>query len=203
MKEFTLALVGFISVILFADINTAVAQVTGAEEGAPDCKEYGVDYKQTEGLTKEEITDRMDKALFESLNKYEECLQQSQSDGAASGSAAGAAGAGTGGMGADASSTASSGIEGTEKSEAVENPNQDGNSPNDTAANANGKTLEQKQALKNGKLPDDIPPSDNDGILQQKVKEAALNEPNPEKRAKLWNEYRKLKGLPLKDQSQI
>ncbi|MZR32366.1 hypothetical protein [Sneathiella litorea] len=176
--------------VLLADINAAIAQATGMGEDEQDCKEYGVDYSRTEGLTKEEITDRMDKALFESLNKYDDCLQHSQSGGAAS--ASGGSGAGAETDAGTSSSMASTGIQGTETSKATEQSSQA-----EAVTADDGRTEEQKQVetLQNGKLPDDIPPSDNDTVLQQKVKEAAINEPDPDKRARLWNEYRKLKGL--------
>ena len=198
MKEFIPPLIAFILIIQLAGPITVSAQTAEAAEDTSDCKEYGVDYKQTEGLTQEEIRDRMDKALFDSLNKYDECLQQSQSGGGASNSAA--SGGGAGSEGAEAStSTASTGVQGTETTDATEKMPavQTPNPTSTTEPDEEKQAAEQKQVetMENGKLPDDIPPSDNDTVLQQKVKEAAMNEPDPEKRAKLWNEYRKLKGL--------
>ena len=46
--------------------------------------------------------------------------------------------------------------------------------------------------------PGDIPPSDNDSIFEKQIREAAENETDPEVRERLWNEYRKYKGLPVK-----
>ena len=51
----------------------------------------------------------------------------------------------------------------------------------------------------NGKLPEDIPQDDNDDVLAKQIKNAALKEKDPEKREKIWNEYRKYKNLPLSD----
>lgn len=53
-----------------------------------------------------------------------------------------------------------------------------------------------QRVLKNGKLPDDIPPADNDSVLEAQIRQAAINEPDPVVQKKLWNEYRKYKGLP-------
>ena len=53
----------------------------------------------------------------------------------------------------------------------------------------------------NGKIPDDIPPADNDSILEAQIRRAAMNEPDPEIRERLWDEYRKYKGLPTKGRS--
>jgi hypothetical protein len=50
--------------------------------------------------------------------------------------------------------------------------------------------------LNNGKLPEDIPPSENDSVLEGQIRQAAIDEPDPELKKKLWNEYRRYKGLP-------
>ena len=60
-------------------------------------------------------------------------------------------------------------------------------------------TIRQSQsALDNGKLPEDIPSVDNDDIIAQQIREAAVAETDPDKQAKLWNEYRRYKGIPEK-----
>ncbi|TNE36451.1 MAG: hypothetical protein EP348_07035 [Alphaproteobacteria bacterium] len=209
MNELISATVLFITVTLLVSGPAMPAAAAGA--GGGDCRDYGVDYKKSEGLTKEEITERMDKALFNSLNKYDDCLQQpqSRSKGAEGGSSGGGEGGGSGNGSGSANSTAASGIQGTDaaKKSAGDRPDaaaagvNSGNAAGDNQASA-GK-LPENSAMANGKLPEDIPSADNDTILQQKVREAAMNEPDPEKKAKLWNEYRKLKGIPLKDQSNI
>ena len=56
-------------------------------------------------------------------------------------------------------------------------------------------TEDDKKTLSNGKLPEDIPPADNDDIIAKQIREAALAEPDPQKQAKLWNEYRRYKGI--------
>ncbi len=57
---------------------------------------------------------------------------------------------------------------------------------------------DNKKTLSNGKLPEDIPPADNDDIIAKQIREAALAEPDPQKQAKLWNEYRRYKGISEK-----
>lgn len=52
------------------------------------------------------------------------------------------------------------------------------------------------QIVTNGKIPEDIPNADNDSILEAQIRQAAISETDPETKAKLWNEYRKYKGLP-------
>ena len=51
----------------------------------------------------------------------------------------------------------------------------------------------------NSKLPDDIPQDDNDSVLEKQIKLAAMNEKDPEKKKRLWNEYRKYKGIQKKE----
>ena len=51
----------------------------------------------------------------------------------------------------------------------------------------------------NSQLPKDITEDDNDSVLEKQIKLAAMNEKDPEKKKRLWNEYRKYKGLPQKD----
>ncbi|MEE2995909.1 MAG: hypothetical protein VX700_02095 [Pseudomonadota bacterium] len=163
---------------------------------APEkCKANAVIFEDNPNLTREEKIALMDKALFVSLNKYDECQSEISSQSASAGDGGG--GASGGGSGA---STASSGMQGTQPSlpsrpvpavvahETGEAKNKNNSDP------ANGTA-----ALNNGKIPEDIPPADNDSVLEAQIREAAQNEPDPEIRKKLWNEYRKYKGLsPVK-----
>lgn len=55
--------------------------------------------------------------------------------------------------------------------------------------------VDKNSPLDNGKLPEDIPPSDNDSALQAQIRAAAIAERDPKRKAALWNEYRKHKGL--------
>ena len=49
-----------------------------------------------------------------------------------------------------------------------------------------------------GKIPEDIPGPDNDGVLAAQIRRAAMEETDPRLQAELWNEYRRYKGLPVK-----
>lgn len=229
MRDFCSAIASLSVVALLAGINPAAAQTAVSGSSAEDCKEYGVDYRKTEGLTQREILARMDRALHKSLNKYDDCLQQSTAASTASGggssggggSGGGSAGADGGGAGGGASgqgavsSAAASGIEGTEKSSASASNAAGGSSAPSGQLSGDSPQVSQQEsgpsgsmtgqsqspavtAGGSGRAPEDIPPSDNDSVLQQKVREAAMNEADPEKSARLWNEYRKLKGIPQK-----
>lgn len=48
---------------------------------------------------------------------------------------------------------------------------------------------------KEEEIPDDLKGIDNDDIIAQQLKEAAIAETDPELKEKLWQEYRKYKGL--------
>ena len=52
----------------------------------------------------------------------------------------------------------------------------------------------------NGKSPDDIPVADNDTLLEAQIRRAANLETEPQKKAQLWDEYRKYKGLPMSNE---
>ena len=47
-------------------------------------------------------------------------------------------------------------------------------------------------------VPTDIPRGDDDDVVARQLREAAMQEPDPVLREKLWNEYRKYKGMPVK-----
>jgi hypothetical protein len=44
-------------------------------------------------------------------------------------------------------------------------------------------------------VPEDIPSGNNDDVVARQLREAAMREPDPELREKLWDEYRKYTGL--------
>ena len=45
--------------------------------------------------------------------------------------------------------------------------------------------------------PGDIPDGNDDDVVARQLREAAMREGDPEVREKLWNEYRKYKGLEV------
>ena len=48
---------------------------------------------------------------------------------------------------------------------------------------------------KNMIIPEDIPSGESDDIIARQIREAAINEKNPSLKEKLWEEYRKYKGI--------
>jgi hypothetical protein len=43
-------------------------------------------------------------------------------------------------------------------------------------------------------LPEDLPDAKDDDIIARQLREAAMSEPDPVLREKLWDEYRRYKG---------
>jgi len=105
----------------------------------------------------------------------------------------------------NAQSSRSSGMQGTEpidpsvwtKTDKDNNPTTGGyGAPVDADEKTNTLPPGQTQPPFNGKAPPDIPAGDSDSVLEQQIRKAAENEPDPVKRQQLWNEYRRYKGLP-------
>lgn len=70
----------------------------------------------------------------------------------------------------------------------------------DKAQSEGGQGYPQKSSSgNNGVIPEDVQEADNDSVLEAQIREAALREKDPEVRARLWNEYRRYKGLPQKE----
>lgn len=50
------------------------------------------------------------------------------------------------------------------------------------------------------KPPEDIPDGQDDDVVARQLREAAMREPDPAVRERLWNEYRKYKGLEVPEE---
>ncbi|MDX8392164.1 MAG: hypothetical protein R8K53_06325 [Mariprofundaceae bacterium] len=173
-----------------------------------DCSDISVDYVSDPNLTRQENIERMDQALFQSLSKYEGCQNASTAAGGGGGSASGGAAGGGASGGGSGSATASAEMSGTdapsEQADAQQAATGDASDATDATdaqnmpINEDAKSgVQNTQTKGHGKVPDDIPPVDNDSILEAQIRQAAINETDPVIKAKLWNEYRKYKGLPI------
>ena len=108
--------------------------------------------------------------------------------------------------GASADSVAAEGIQGTEAGEpaaagaSIESVATEGvegtEAPRDDERSAGDP--ERSAGAGSGAVPEDIPGPDNDSVLEAQIRRAAMGETDPRRRAELWNEYRKYKGLPPK-----
>jgi len=204
--------------------QTAGQKEQGATEsslsGAIDCTKVEIKIDEPDQpLTTAEKTALMDKAFYESLSRFDRCqaARLSSTEASSGQTAAGGSPGGDGG-GGNSQSMASQSMQGTmteEKSESesdqsVASQSVTGTLPKEEAEPAVDTQTELKSdeklsslknidvsALGSGKLPEDIPPVDNDSVLERQIRAAAMAEKDPEIKAKLWNEYRKYKGLPL------
>jgi hypothetical protein len=171
---------------------------------ATDCTEMEVQADINPELSKDENLQRLSELFYESLNTVTHC--ESASD-----SVSGAQSSTEGGMGNAAAGVAASDISGTESDESLSESNTDSdqNAFEGTAEYASEMDAIETDDLgmaerdteeKGGgtKAPNDIPPADNDSIFEKQIREAAENETDPEVKERLWNEYRKYKGLPVK-----
>ncbi|MDQ6971496.1 MAG: hypothetical protein Q9M30_02485 [Mariprofundaceae bacterium] len=171
-----------------------------------DCGDVSVVFRNGSDLTRQERISLMDKALMHSLSKYERCqLSASSSGGGGSAGGNGSSSGGSAGNGQQGASTASSEMSGTQT------PAESTDSGNASAANSKadketnpeasqthaGSPSPRKHTRGSGQTPKDIPPVDNDSVLEEQIRQAAMNETDPVIKARLWNEYRKYKGLPV------
>ncbi len=75
----------------------------------------------------------------------------------------------------------------------------DTNADDAQQANQHAGYQQQRERIKgSGKIPGDIPAVDNDSVLEAQIRQAAMSENDPVIKARLWNEYRKYKGLPVR-----
>lgn len=216
-----------VTTVLAAAFWVAAAAPAAAQNPPPlpadiatskDCLELVLQANDDPTLTLDERIAALDKALLESLGRTDLCGGAGLGVGVGAGDAigagagggvagtGGAGGGGAAGAGAPVESLPAAGVQGDlpDESDAVEtaaaNPTpppagqtgatQTGGAP----ANVPGADAPSD----NGNVPDDIPPSANDDIIAQQLRQAALDETDPATRAKLWNEYRRYNNLPVK-----
>ena len=156
--------------------------ISGIGASFADCA--GVIDDNIEGLllTRDEKIALLEQRYYESLAAFNECLNTGVADSTDS-SSGGEAGAAMNAVVIE--SIPITGIRGTEPA-----------AP-DSEINAADENVPELT----GKIPEDIPLADNDSALQAQIRRAAMNEQDPIIKERLWDEYRKHKGLPPKDVS--
>lgn len=184
-------------------VPPGAAQVkTSSVATSQDCLEFVLQASDDPSLTREERIAKLDRALLAALNQSDLC----QSAGVANGDKAGEgmSGAVAGG---------SPGEKGDSALESVPAGDIRGDAPADQTVDAQNTAKSQASAVinanpanesgpevdvaSNGKPPEDIPPAENDDIIAKQLRQAAMQETDPETKAKLWNEYRRYKNLPV------
>lgn len=162
------------------------------------CGESEIRYVDDPTLTREERLAKMHQAFIDSVNRFEACELSNQTS-ATDNSANAGSGAAGGNGGAENTATASQNMQGTEAPLAAETY------PEIPAEQFTGENALEKPpgidaatvSAKNGAIPEDIPAANNDDAVAAQIRLAAENETDPEIREKLWNEYRKYKGLKI------
>ena len=196
-------------------VSYAQGTTTSISE-SQDCNEISIPDIDSLNLTREEKIALLDRVLMDSLSQYSPCRNaMSASSGGGGSSASGemqGTGAGSGqnqgysASSAPASSTsseASGELQGTES--AMVNEEIQIDTQSEDSGGMQGIEPETQEAAvtespsapaMNGKLPEDIPPADNDSVIAKQLREAAIQETDPVKQAELWNKYRRYKNLP-------
>jgi len=183
---------------LFVSLTCVMHSVQADQvtESMSDCGEVDIRYSDDPTLTRAEKLQLMEKAFFDSLSRFEICNLANKSNDASAQDSGSAAGGGA--AGGQQSAVASSELEGTEESPA------EAAAASSAEAFAENDNLEapppiQSRASGSGAIPDDIPPANNDDAIAAQIRLAAEREPDPEIQKKLWNEYRKYKGLKIEE----
>ena len=182
-------------------INLFLIDEVQSNSKESECDDLSVNYEEDQFLTKREQIEMMDEALIASLDKFESCIKsQSNLINNDNSNPSSSTSFESQELSGNASSTGSE--------ELSENMDSDTNSSEldesqlsyeNESNNDIQSTGKNENFGSNGKLPEDIPQDDNDDVLAKQIKNAALKEKDPEKREKIWNEYRKYKNLPLSD----
>ena len=181
-----------------------------------DCNEISIPDIDSLNLTREEKIEVLNRVLMDSLSQYSPCRNAMSASSGGGGSSASGEMQGTGAdsgqnqgysaSSAPASSTSSgdSGeLQGTES--AMVNEEIQIDTQSEDSGGMQGIEPETQEAAvtespsapaMNGKLPEDIPPADNDSVIAKQLREAAMQETDPVKQAELWNKYRRYKNLP-------
>ena len=189
-----------LSCVLFSTAVSAAESVTRTT----DCIEMEVQADIDPELSRDENLQRLSEIFYQSLNTVTHCESASGSAGEAD-SFAGQ------GMGNAAAGVAASDISGTESDQSLSESSTDSEQNTfegaaEYASDIDDLEIDESDATEVGverqgtatKAPKDIPPADNDSIFEKQIRDAAENETDPEVRERLWNEYRKYKGLPVK-----
>lgn len=162
-----------------------------------ECGQADIRYRDDPSLSRTERIVLMEKAFYDSINRFENCeLANQSSSSSASNGAGGGSGAGADGEQSDGlsenSAIASQDIKGTEPALEIPPPMAE----QDMQDSESG-TPQSPASARNGAIPEDIPAANNDDAIAAQIRLAAESETDPEIREKLWNEYRKYKGLKV------
>lgn len=192
------------SLIIFGALWTAPAFAIEVAPETLDCETPPGSTQPFGPETSEERTARLNMEFELSLQYFDRCIAEIVQDDYAS-AASGAAGGGgaSGNTGSEQASAeggeqADNGESGDgAESTAQANAEATGGTGSDGAPEL-GQSASAKQSIEgsgSGAVPSDIPGSDDDDIVAQQLRQAALETSDPVAREKLWDDYRKYKGI--------
>jgi len=180
----------------------------GSEDGTRG--ETGGSGRPGPARTSEERSESLDEDLQESLSEFDRKMLEEQetlarrrtSASAIGGGAGGGSGEGgtDGGEGAGTGSgSAAGGSAGGTESETSQ-PDRGRTDGGGAGAREPGEPVadESNDAAVRNRIPPDIPDGEDDDIVARQLREAAVEEDDPRLRERLWDEYRRYKGLPVK-----
>jgi hypothetical protein len=180
MRSKTQSFTKLISIMTFILSFSTPVQSQESISTTIDCSDVVIKYEDNPDLTTTEKLAIMDRAFYDSLNKFEFCnLSSPSATTSISTKSVGESGG---------SSVASEMLQGTEPETEMSDTTvaTPGIASSGTVPGGGGK---------NGKIPEDIPLVANDDAIAAQIRIAAESEADPEIRKKLWNEYRKYKGI--------
>ncbi len=207
MRKKSSSLTLLLTLISGALAYTGLSQADESVNNGPYCENVSVDYLDDPSLTRAEKLARMEQALSDSLHRFELCNMaisansSSTNSGNGSGSGSGTDGGGDSGNGnatdgaSGTESVASDTMQGTEQAPSTDTTAATAANSQESTESGSGDISASGNIAKNGKIPEDIPPADNDDAIAAQIRVAAEAETDPEIRKKLWDEYRKYKGM--------
>ncbi len=173
----------FVALLVGGCLAGAMLSASADETG--DCARPVDASFDEELLTRDEKIEILNQRFYDELARFEECFN-ANSGGAAGGAAA--SGQGGGGGGASGSQTFSAATESLPVAnvQGTELPEPE---PDDSPA-----VEQDSMAMANGKAPEPLETADNDAILLEQIRQAAIAEEDPALKEKLWEEYNKRKS---------
>ena len=202
----------FIGLSAFCLLWAAPAAAIDVAPETLDCENPGPSQAPIGPETSQERTARLNREFELSLQYFDRCIAKiSQDDYASSGGSGGSgggSGSGQGGGSGSAQASSQGGQQNAESGEAgQEGTEAEGSSTQQASAAGGGQgggapqhgqsasTQTTLQGSGSGAVPSDIPGGDDDDIVAAQLRQAALETTDPVAREKLWDDYRKYKGI--------
>lgn len=181
--------------ILLCLIVSFAATADTSQSIEDKCGESMIRYQDDPSLPRAERLEKMHQAFIDSVNRFEACELSDPTSASENAGAGGGGDAGSDGVSGNAA-TASQEMQGTEAPETFPETTAEAFSDENDLEKPPGISQPSASAA-NGATPEDIPEANNDDAVAAQIRLAAENETDPEIREKLWNEYRKYKGMEI------